>query len=108
MPTQGHLQLKNIVDEVFNPNFYFYCLFISHDLQQKIYQLNNSISVLQQGVEDLDTITTDSSYRDFDRVMAKRHRNKVIRLVLACFVFLIVIGVVVLLVVYFGKPHAQS
>lgn len=43
MPTQGQLQLKNIVDEVFNPNFYLYCLFISHDLQQKIYQIIQSL-----------------------------------------------------------------
>ncbi|XP_078315287.1 uncharacterized protein LOC111131344 isoform X3 [Crassostrea virginica] len=67
-----------------------------------------ALSRAKLGIEDIDTITTDDSYREFDRALAKQHRNKVIRLVLACFVFLVVIAVVVLLVVYFGKPHSQS
>ncbi|XP_048737854.2 uncharacterized protein LOC125652575 isoform X1 [Ostrea edulis] len=61
-----------------------------------------------QGIEDIEKITSDTTYKDLDRELSKRHRNKVIRLVLACFVFLVVIGVVVLLVVYFGKPQPKS
>ncbi|XP_062569549.1 uncharacterized protein LOC134231587 isoform X1 [Saccostrea cucullata] len=61
-----------------------------------------------QGIEDIENITSDATYKDIDRELAKKHRSKVIRLVLACFVFLAVIGVVVLLVVYFGKPQSKS